>query len=278
MITDKTHQCQEGPQFLSLEEGILPKGADPFFTTRRGGAGLGGYKGFNLGQNVGDDPALVLQNRRALVRHLGHLLVQDDLDHLCLVRQVHGSKTIIAAPGQPVVEADALVTREPGVAIGILTADCAPVLFYDPKARVVGAAHAGWRGALSGILESCIDAMVSQGARTQNIRAIIGPAIRPPNYEVDHKFFLEFRRNHLQNGLVCDVEKFFLFLANEDRFQFNLPQYIKERLHERGVPQEGISDVKMCTFQNSESFFSYRRSSKSGEGQCGRQLGGIVLS
>ena len=241
---DRRTQGQGEPVFLSLPQTILPTGALPFFTTRTGGRSRGGYERFNLGLHVGDEAAVVHENRALLLEHL-----QPDARVLCLLNQVHGTRTVVATPGT-ILEADALVTRETGVALGIMTADCAPVLLYDPVARVVCAAHAGWLGALNGMVESCIAAMETLGGDARHMTAIIGPTIRPPHYEVDEQFFLAFQNYHKLTGRVCNVEKFFLSLAIDGRFQFNLPNYINERLQERGVPHEGIKDVQMCTFQN----------------------------
>ncbi|MBF0146622.1 MAG: peptidoglycan editing factor PgeF [Magnetococcales bacterium] len=269
---DRPTQGQGKPVFLSLPHTFIPSGVLPFFTTRTGGRSRGDYESFNLGLHVGDEAAVVHENRALLLEQL-----QPAARALCLLDQVHGTRTVVANPGSAIPEADALVTRETGVALGIMTADCAPVLLYDPVARVVGAAHAGWRGALNGIVESCIDAMESLGGDARHMHAIIGPVIRPPHYEVDEQFFLAFHNYHKLTGRVSNVEKFFLSLAINGRFQFNLANYINERLQERGVPQEGIKDVQMCTFQNENLFFSYRRSTSSGNRACGRQIGGIVL-
>ncbi|MBF0421464.1 MAG: peptidoglycan editing factor PgeF [Magnetococcales bacterium] len=264
-------QSQDSPVFLSLPGTIAPVGIWPFFTTRRGGVSRGGHAGWNLALHVNDDLDLVQNNRALLQRSL-----PSQVHALCLVNQVHGVRTVVASPGQRPPEADALVTDEPGVAIAIMTADCAPVLLYDPVRKIIGAAHAGWRGALSGIIESCIDLMETMGANSLHMKAIIGPTIRPPYYEVDQTFYDQFINYHnSEQGII--VEKFFLSLATRGRFQFNLPNYIKARLCERGVPQGGITDVGMCTFQNEELFFSHRRSTRKGETSCGRQMGGIVL-
>lgn len=256
---------------LSLPAAIMPTGAYPFFTIRGGGGSTGGYESLNLGMHVGDDPVAVQKNRERLLECL-----RPGAQVLCLINQVHGNKSVLADPSGPVLDADALVTDKKGVAIGVMTADCAPVLFYDPVGRVTGAAHAGWRGALNGIVESCIDLMETLGGDARRMTAIIGPTIRPPNYEVDEPFFNTFQEYARQEPGM-NVEKFFLSLANCGRFQFNLPQFIREKLRKRGVPQEGIHDAGTCTFKNEKLFFSHRRSSVCGEGACGRQMGGIVL-
>ncbi|HIJ84025.1 MAG TPA: peptidoglycan editing factor PgeF, partial [Magnetococcales bacterium] len=236
-----------------------------------GGGSLGVYESLNLGLHVGDNGDLVAHNRER-VKHL----LRPKARCLCLVNQVHGIKTVIADPGNFPSDADALVTQETGVAVAVMTADCAPVLIYDPVQRIVGVAHAGWRGALNGIVESCIDLMETLGGDARRMSAIVGPTIRPPNYEVDEQFFLTFKQHPYHDSKLI-VERFFLSLAIRGRFQFNLTNYIIERLHERGIPQEGIKDVGLCTFQNEDLFFSYRRSTGRGEKSCGRQMGGIIL-
>lgn len=264
-------KSQDNSNFFSLPTASMPPGAVPFFTTRGGGVSTGGYESFNLGMHVDDDAGAVQKNRERLQE-----LLRPGAYDLCLVNQVHGNKAVLADPSKPVLDADALVTNEKGVAIGVMTADCAPVLFYDPVSRVVGVAHAGWRGALNGIVESCIDLMETIGGDARRMTAIIGPTIRPPNYEVDEPFFQTFREYARQEPELI-VERFFLSLANPGHFQFNLPLFISEKLRKRGIPQEGIRDAGACTFENEKLFFSHRRSSGRGEGPCGRQLGGIVL-
>lgn len=271
-ITDPESVRQEEETFLLRPQGNMPPGVLPFFTTRRGGVSRSGYASFNLGMHVGDKEGLVQQNRERLKRAL-YLRVHS----LCLLQQVHGIRSVVAEPGQTVIpEADAIVTKDVGVAVAVMTADCAPVLLCDPVNRVVGAAHAGWRGALYGVVESCIDLMESLGADPGCMVAIIGPTIRPPNYEVDAAFYQRFKDYH-KPGQKIIVERFFLSLAISGRFQFNLPQYLVARLRERGIPQEGINDVGLCTFQDEALFFSYRRSNSRQEAGCGRQMGGIAL-
>ncbi len=272
IITDPDRAGQEKETFLLRQPVNALPGILPFFTTRRGGVSRSGYASFNLGLHVGDDQNLVLQNRERLKRAL-----QPQVHSLCLLQQVHGIRAVVARPGQgDIPEADAIVTRDAGVAVAVMTADCAPVLLCDPVNRVVGAAHAGWRGALFGVVESCIDLMESLGANPQHMLAIVGPTICPPNYEVDTAFYQQFMDYHKPEHKII-VERFFLSLAISGRFQFNLPQYLVARLHERGIPREGINNVGLCTFQDEERFFSYRRSNSRGESGCGRQMGGIAL-
>lgn len=185
---------------------------------------------------------------------------------LVRVKQVHGNGVIVAAdvPSAP-PEADAMVTARPGLLLGIVTADCAPVLFAEPEAGVVGAAHAGWRGALGGVLDSTVEAMVALGARQANIRAAIGPTIAQRSYEVDEAFCAAF----------SDADARFFEPGREGHRQFDLPAYVKHRLAEAGIAH--VEDLAEDTYSQPDRFFSYRRSVHRGEETDGRQLSIIGL-
>jgi len=164
-------------------------------------------------------------------------------------------------------EADAMVTRERGIALGVLGADCAPVLFADPAAGVIGAAHAGWRGALSGVLDNIVAALCEIGARRERLTAAIGPCIAQSSYQVGADFPVPF--------LAEDGDNALFFAADGDRFRFDLPGYIARRLARCGVTS--VTRTPCDTFRQEDRFFSHRRSTLAGESECGRQLSAIVL-
>jgi YfiH family protein len=166
--------------------------------------------------------------------------------------------------------ADAMVTKTPGIALGISTADCGPVLFADSQARVIGAAHAGWRGALTGVLEATIAAMEKIGADRKRIAVALGPMIRQPNYEVGPEFVARFRE---ADG---DNVKFFAPSERKDHAMFDLAGYAAMRLTRAGITT--IDDLKLCTYAEPERFFSYRRMTKLGESDYGRHINAIALT
>ena len=161
-----------------------------------------------------------------------------------------------------------MVTATPGVGLGPLGADCAPVLFVDPDARVIGAAHSGWKGALTGINEAVIQRMLALGAQLDNIHAAIGPAMQPQYYEVQNDF-----RSMFEQQSSIDSQAFFIQRA--ERLYFDTPGYIRARLQHAGLDKIDIS--REDTFSQPASYFSYRRSSQTGDGDYGRQVGVIVL-
>lgn len=234
------------------------------FFTRRGGVSVGAYASLNCGLRGDDDPAHVAENRARARSALGAA---------CLVglRQVHGPRVLVADPGWTTPpEADALVTDRPGLALGILTADCAPVLFHDPVARVAGAAHAGWRGAVAGVLEATIAAMVRLGAEPARITAVIGPCIAQPSYEV---------RADLRDAVLSapwrhatESARFFAPGRDAAHFQFDLPGYCAQRLAGIGAALVMGPD----TLAEETRFFSHRRRTLAGGGPLGHQLSAIT--
>ena len=185
---------------------------------------------------------------------------------LVRVKQVHGNRVVSADPEAPApVEADGIVSDRPGLLLGIVTADCAPVLLADPVARVVGAAHAGWRGALGGVLENTLEAMIALGARLADIRAAIGPTIAQRSYEVDDAFRAAF----------TDEDERFFAGGRPGHWQFDLPAYVARRLGTAGV--ERIEDLAQDTYAQPDRFHSYRRATHRGEKTDGRQLSVIGL-
>ena len=189
---------------------------------------------------------------------------------LVSLNQVHSAivHTLPAWEARP--EGDAMVTATPGLALGILTADCAPVLFADPKARVIGAAHAGWKGAHGGVLEATLDAMEKLGALRDRIQAVIGPCISQDAYEVGW----EFRDRFLELGLK--QRRFFVPSGKEGHYRFDLPGYVAHRLTAAGAGS--VESLGICTYPPENGFFSFRRTTHAGEPDYGRQISAIVLT
>ncbi|MFT3973043.1 MAG: peptidoglycan editing factor PgeF [Amaricoccus sp.] len=235
------------------------------FFTRRGGASSGIYEGLNCGPGSNDQREAVAMNRARVAGALG-------VAPACLLslHQVHSADVVVAETGgwteRP--RADGVVTRVPGLALGILTADCAPVLFADPEAGVIGAAHAGWRGAIDGVLEATVAAMVGLGARRAAIVAAVGPAISQAAYEVGPEFLDRFRDED------AGFERFFVSGAG-DRLRFDLPGFVLHRLREAGVAE--AEWVGRCTYSDPDRFFSYRRATHAGEPDYGRLISSIRL-
>jgi YfiH family protein len=236
------------------------------FFTREGGVSDGVYDSLNGGLGSNDEPARVAENRRRMAEQLGVAP-----SHLLSVHQIHSPDAVVATgpwdgPVRP--KADAIVTRNEGLAIGVTTADCGPILFVDPKARVIGAAHAGWKGALTGVLESTIDAMEKLGADRSGIVAAIGPLIRQPSYEVGHEFVERFIEADAENAL------FFLPAERNGHAMFDLAGFIRMRLENAGVLM--IDDLGIDTYAD-ERFYSYRRSVHRKEPDYGRLVHAIAL-
>jgi YfiH family protein len=237
------------------------------FFTRQGGRSTGIYASLNCGTGSKDDRTTVLANR-ALVA--GHLAAKPS--HLLTCHQSHTALAVaISEPWADgtAPKVDGIATRTPGLAIAVLAADCAPILFADPDARVIGAAHAGWRGALSGVLEATIKAMEDLGAERGRIRAALGPCIGPEHYEVGPEFEQQFRKNDLDSG------PFFHRPRPDARAHFDLPAYVMNRLKKAGLAES--QSVSRCTYANEDQFFSFRRTTHRSEGDYGRQISAIVL-
>ena len=250
---------------MTLE--ILTSDALPLrhgFFTRKGGASSGVFSGLNCGQGSSDQAEIVSINRARVADAMG---VQPD--HLLGVHQVHSATAIaVDAPMSEKPRADALVTRTPGIALSVLSADCQPVLFADPKAGVIGAAHAGWRGALDGILHATIDAMEGLGANRANITAVIGPSISQRAYEVGPEFMDSFMSED------ADFARYFIN-GEGDRMLFDLPGFGLNRLRAAGV---GHAEwTRHCTFSDATRFYSYRRTTHAKEADYGRLIAAITL-
>ncbi|WP_455473819.1 peptidoglycan editing factor PgeF [Bartonella sp. B30(2025)] len=235
------------------------------FFTRQGGVSQGIYQSLNTGKGSNDNSAHVAQNRALISDYFGV-----EVQNLITVDQIHSCEVVVvhqAFPGKP-PKADALVTTTKNLVIGVLTADCGPILFSDPQAGVIAAAHAGWRGSLDGIVEKTISVMEEQGAKRQSITAVLGPCLGPCHYEVTSEFYDQF--------LNCNskFQKYFFKTDQVNCFSFNLWTFIMDQLTKAKV---NASCVKLCTYQDEQRFFSYRRATHRKEPDYGRQISAIVL-
>jgi YfiH family protein len=236
------------------------------FFTRDGGVSGGIYAGLNGGLGSNDDAADVAENRRRMAAALGVAP-----ERFLSLHQVHSPDAVVATgpwDGAARPKADAVVTNIEGLALGVTAADCGPVLFVEPNARVIGAAHAGWKGALTGVLESTIAAMEKLGAGRDRIIAAIGPLIRQPSYEVGNEFVERFIAADADNAM------FFLPSSRAGHAMFDLPGFIRLRLERAGVLM--VDDLGADTYAD-ERFFSYRRSVHRREPDYGRHVHGIAL-
>ena len=234
------------------------------FFTRKGGASSGVFAGLNCGNGSSDQSEIVAINRARVAEAM-----EVPVARLVNVQQVHSARVeVVDGPFDgPAPEADGLVTATPGVAIAVLTADCQPVLFADAEAGVIGAAHAGWRGAIDGVLEETIAAMVSLGAARESIQAVIGPTISQRAYEVGPEFFDDFMGEGPENA------RFFAGGAG-DRLHFDLPGYTLQKLRDEGIEAEW---TRHCTYSDPDRFFSYRRSVHDREADYGRLISAIRI-
>lgn len=234
------------------------------FFTRRGGASSGVFAGLNCGRGSSDQRDIVTINRARVAEAMGV-----EADHLLGVHQVHSARAVaVNSPMTEPKQADALVTATPGLAISVLTADCQPVLFADAKAGVIGAAHAGWRGALDGVLNATVAGMEDLGANRADIQAVIGPTISQAAYEVGPEFFEDFR---------AEDPEFARFFAQgkDDRMMFDLPAFGLHCLREAGV---GHAEwTRHCTYADAKRFYSYRRTIHAREADYGRLIAAIRL-
>ena len=237
------------------------------FFTAEGGVSRGQVTGNNCGFGADDDPAAVQSNRDACVASLSL-----DTSQLTTVYQRHTAEVVLADAAWTHAEApvaDALVSKTPGVSLGILTADCAPVLLADSHAGVVGAAHAGWKGAVGGVLANAVEAMETIGARADRIHAAIGPTIFGTNYEVGDEF-----RTRV---LVIDpaAEPFFFKPDADSKWHFDLPDYVRHQLEREGVTS--VTPSLADTYANTSTMFSYRRATHEGAADYGRHVSIIAV-
>jgi YfiH family protein len=234
------------------------------FFTRRGGASSGVFEGLNCGQGSSDQAEIVAINRSRVADAMGVAA-----DHLVGVHQIHSTTAVtVDAPYTEKPRADALVTATRGMALSVLSADCQPVLFADAEAGVIGAAHAGWRGALDGVLHATVDAMEGLGAQRANIIAVIGPSISQRAYEVGPEFLDSFMAEN------PDYARYFIN-GEGDRMMFDLPAFGLSRLRAAGV---GHAEwTRHCTFSDPKRFYSYRRTTHAKEADYGRLIAAITL-
>jgi YfiH family protein len=235
------------------------------FLGRRGGVSTGELAGLNVGYGSHDDREAIAGNRRLAV---AALLPEAEL---ATVHQIHSAEALHvqrAWPQDQRPRADAMVTDTPNLLLGILTADCAPVLFADHRAVVVGAAHAGWRGALAGVTDATIAAMERLGARRENIHAAVGPCIGQPSYEVDEAFRARFLDHDPDNA------RFFV-PGDAGKPHFDLEAYVVHRLLAVGIDE--VEALNFDTYSDADRFYSYRRSTHRGEADYGRQLSAIAI-
>ena len=252
---------------LTIDD-LTADGITHAYFTRKGGVSEGIYAGLQCGRGAADDPREnVAKNRAYAARAMGV-----PRESLVSVYQHHSNDVqVVTAPWRPgkAPKADAMVTETPGIALGILTADCAPVLFTDPKARIIGAAHAGWKGALGGVLEATVEAMIALGAERQRIRAGIGPCITQANYQVDDAFRDRFVQDESTNARHFGPD------PEDGKNRFDLPGYCRGVLKAYGVRQSVFCGA--CTYADEERFYSNRRALHRGEGDYGRGLSAIAL-
>ncbi|WP_156840821.1 peptidoglycan editing factor PgeF [Novosphingobium aquimarinum] len=235
------------------------------FLGRKGGVSTGDVAGLNVGHGSGDDPALIAENRRLAVA-----AVQPDA-RLVTVYQVHSPDCVVVTEpwdddARP--QADALVTDRPGLLLGILTADCAPVLLADCEAGVIGAAHAGWKGAVAGVTDRTIEAMISLGAKAARIVGAVGPCIAQPSYEVDTAFHDRLVALDAANMDLLEPGK-------SGHYQFDLEGYVSRRLEAHGLAK--VERLGLDTYAHEDCFFSYRRATHRDEPSYGRQISLIAL-
>jgi len=237
------------------------------FFTREGGHSSGLYASLNCGFGSKDDEAAVKKNRDLVASHMGVAS-----DRLMTVYQSHSPDVIMVEATWDVrapPDADAMVTRRPGIALGVLSADCTPILFADRGGGAVGVAHAGWKGAVGGVLEACVAAFARAGVLAADIQAAIGPTIGQANYEIGPEFLTQFLAEDKAN------KRFFTDSPRAGHHRFDLPGYVKMKLEQLGLAE--IEDLGLCTYADEARFFSYRRANHRGESDFGRLISAIVL-
>jgi len=245
----------------------FPRSVAAGFFGREGGVSQGIFAGLNCGFGSSDAPEAVAENRARVAATLG-----TSPDNVLTAFQIHSAKVVRAETPWPrgqAPECDGLVTTVPGLAVGALAADCAPVLFADGDAGVVAAAHAGWKGALGGVLEATVATMEDAGADRARIEAALGPCISQPSYEVG----LEFKARFLDNN--ADYAAFFSPGKTPDKAHFDLPGFVITRLQALGL--KAARNLTRCTYRHESAYFSYRRTTHRGEADYGRNLSVVML-
>ncbi len=237
------------------------------FFGRTGGRSSGIYESLNCGPGSADDRGHVIENR-----HRALAALADRKCRLVTLYQIHGAEAVTVREPWEIGDgpkADAMATAASGIALGILTADCAPVLLADPDARVIGAAHAGWKGALAGVIDQVIARMEQLGAKREQIAAAVGPCICQSAYEVGDEFREEFTRRDPANA------QYFAPAARPAHWQYDLPAYVRDRLQAAGIRKATV--LARCTYGEAGNFYSFRRATHRGETDYGRQLSAISL-
>lgn len=261
MLTDTRPEPLRSP----LLDTLAGHGIRHGYFTRAGGVSEGIYRGLNIGTGSSDDQALVKENRRRVADWMGV-----EPDHLLTAYQVHSPDVVVVREPfkgeRP--KADAIVTDVPGIAVGASSADCGPVLFAEPQARIVGAAHAGWKGAFTGVLENTIAAIENLGGKRENIVAVLGPSISAENYEVGPEFVERFTQADPVNAA------YFAPSGKEGHALFDLNRYTVARLAAAGVTADALF---RCTYADESLFYSYRRATHRSEPDYGRHVSAIVL-
>jgi len=255
-----------GAEMIQASTLAAAAGVSHGFFTRDGGVSTGVYASLNGGVGSQDAREDVAENRARMAAALGS-------SHLLTAYQIHSANVVVAEKPWTQDErprADAIVTRTPSLAIGVSTADCGPVLFADAQARVIGAAHAGWRGALSGVVEATIAAMERLGAQRANIVAALGPMIRQPNYEVGDDLVTRFVEADAAN------RAYFSSAGRPGHAMFDLAGFVMSRLSQAGLGK--IEDLGHCTYADATRFYSYRRTTHRGEADYGRHINAIMLA
>jgi hypothetical protein len=256
-----------GAQALRAGSLALPGVAHAFFT-RRGGVSVGLYQSLNGGVGSRDEASAVAANRARMAQALTIAP-----ERLSIPYQVHSPDVVaLSAPFPPDARprCDALVTATPGLGLGVTGADCGMILFADPEARVIGAAHAGWKGALAGVVEATVAAMTALGARAERVHAALGPCIAQASYEVGPEFVAAFAAGD------NDCARFFIPSRNSGRSMFDLHAYIAERARRAGVGR--FEDLGLDTYADEARFFSYRRATHRKEADYGRLVAAIALA
>ncbi len=262
---------------FKTHKSLITQGISHGFFGREGGVSKGQYSSLNAGQGSADDPQAVCENRARIAAALDATM---GAKHLLSLHQIHSREVlVIDRPFTTIPKADGMVTTQRGIALSALSADCGPVLLADSKAGVIGACHAGWRGALSGITDATIEAMVEQGAKRENITAVLGPCISQDNYEVGD----EFRDNFIAENEIYD--RFFTLGPKKENPKkqngtrqphFDLKAFILHRLRRAGV--EHCAALPDCTYAQPEAYFSYRYNCHNQISDYGRNISAIMLS
>ena len=252
--------------FITAPELASEPGIRHAFFTREGGVSQGIYASLNGGPGSSDEPAAVVENRRRMAAHFGL-----GAEQLVSVHQVHSPDVEVVTGPWPGAKpkCDAMVSVAHGVALGVSTADCGPILFADSQAGVIGAAHSGWKGAFTGVVSSTVTAMEKLGARRERIIAVLGPTISAKAYEVGPEFVERFKAENRTYA------RFFTPSERPAHAMFDLPAFIALRAQEAGIGR--FVDMGLCTYGDEQRFFSYRRTTHRGEPDYGRMIAAIAL-